>query len=140
MTGINPSQRIVRARRGRASLRNEYGVFLLAVTLAVLSGSGCSFMFVKSPATTPRQAQPPDCTPSYAAPVVDTVLVGTVGLGVAWGAAQGGPALRGPYDFAHLAPNIALWTGVAAVAVSAVYGYIKVGDCRSVRARPSSSP
>jgi hypothetical protein len=138
MTAIDPSQKIVRARCGRAGLRNEYGVFLFAVALAVVSGSGCSFMFVKAPSTTPRQAQPPDCTSSYAAPVVDTVFVGTVGLGVAWGAAQGGPALRGPYDFAHLAPTIALWTGVAAVAASAVYGYTEVGDCRSVRARPTT--
>lgn len=124
------------ARRGHAGLRNAYRVFLFAVALAMVSG--CSFMFVKAPSTTPRQVQPPDCTPSYAAPIVDTVLVGTVGLAVVWGAAQGGPALQGPYDFAHLAPTVAVWAGVAAVAASALYGYIEVGDCRSVRTRPTT--
>ena len=56
----------------------KHGVFVFAVALDALSGvSGCSFIFVKAPSTTPQQAQRPDCTPSYAAPVVDTVLVGT---------------------------------------------------------------
>ena len=113
----------------------QWGALVFAVALG--AASGCSFVLVKSPSTTPRQAQVPDCTPSYAPPVVDTVVVGTAGLAVAWGAAQGGPALRGPYDFANLAPTVALWAGVAAVAASAVYGYVEVSGCRAALARPT---
>jgi hypothetical protein len=43
---------VTTARRGRAGLHNEHGVRLFAVALAVVSG--CSFMFVKAPSTTPR--------------------------------------------------------------------------------------
>jgi hypothetical protein len=116
----------------------KYGVFVFAVALDTVSG--CSFIFVKAPSTTPQQAQRPDCTPSYAAPVVDTIVVGTAGLAVAWGAAQGGPALRGPYDFANLAPTVALWTGVAAIAASAVYGYVEVRGCRAAWSTPMMPP
>ena len=124
------------ARHTRNSIRRRPILFAFALDVV----SGCSFVFVKSPSTTPQRAQLPDCTPSYAAPVVDTLLVGTAGLAVAWGAAQGGPALRGPYDFANLAPTVALWAGVAAVATSAVYGYIEVRGCRAAWARPTILP
>jgi hypothetical protein len=67
-------------------------------------------------------------------------LVGTVGLAVAGAAAGGSPALRGPYDFANLAPTVALWAGVAAVAASAVYGYVEVHGCRAALARPTMLP
>jgi hypothetical protein len=112
-----------------------HGALLLAIALAV--ASGCSFVLVKGPSTKPGQGQPPDCTPSYAPPIVDTAVVGAVGLAVAAAAAGGGPALRGPYDFDTLAPDIALWAGVAAVAVSAVYGYIEVRGCRAALATPT---
>jgi hypothetical protein len=113
-------------------------VLVFAVALGVVSG--CSFILVKAPSMTSQQAQRPDCTTSYSAPIVDTVVVGTAGLAVAWGAAQGGPALRGPNDFANLAPNIALWTGLATMAVSAVYGYVEVHRCRAVWSTPAMPP
>lgn len=122
----------------RGAFAMKCGVFLSAVALTAVSG--CSFALVKAPSTANQQRQLPDCTPSYAAPVVDTIVVGTAGLAVAWGAAQGGPALRGPNDFANLAPNVALWAGVAAAAASAVYGYIEVRGCRAVLARPTMLP
>ncbi len=104
---------------------------LLSLVAAPVLMSGCSFLLVKGPST---------CTASYAPPVVDTVLVGTVGLGVAWGAAQGGPALTGPNDFAHRAPAVALGAAVATVAASAIYGYLHVHDCRAASAKTMLPP
>jgi hypothetical protein len=126
------SERSPRARGMKVGLLSFVAVPVLI--------SGCSFLLVKGPSTIPQPVHLSDCTASYAPPVVDTVLVGTVGLGVAWGAAQGGPALTGPNDFAHLAPAVALGAAVATVAASAIYGYLDVHDCRAASTKTMLPP
>lgn len=107
-----------------------------AAGLVAMAGSGCSFVFAHNPPPNHRELRYFDCPRSYTAPVVDTgVAVGAtaVVLLAAAIAVSTGPFLGGG-DF-----NAGRFALVAVPVVglptsSAVYGYVKVANCREAKA------
>ena len=97
----------------------------------ILSCSGCSFLFVKGkPANT--EAFPPseavECTTSKAAPVLDTVFAGLELARTGYAVSLDDSKYRG--QTLSRGADIGLGIGFAALFVSsAIYGYVKTGDC-----------
>ncbi len=99
--------------------------------LLVGSGSGCSFTFVKTPATDGRissRLAGGDCTSSQLAPVLDTVFTGLQVARVGMAAT----ARSSAYKDAPISrgADIALGAGfIALFASSAVYGFVSTSKC-----------
>jgi len=113
----------------------------------LLSGSGCSLVFVRPPragAEGATPAEPPRCTESRAAPAADTAIGGTllflavVGLaGYAQGCDSSGWFRCMGRD---MGGALAIGAGIPSAAFlgSAWYGYRKTGQCRRTRAQTSA--
>jgi hypothetical protein len=110
--------------------------------LVCLAGSscGCSLTFMNTaPADAARgQARPHvDCTTSYAAPVIDTVLATYQLVGVGYAATLDDNDYE-DYPISRQT-DMAIGAGFAAVFVgSAVYGYVSAAHCRRVKRGPPS--
>ena len=118
-------------------MRGAVRLRILLAGLTPLCG-GCSFTFMTSaPADAARgQARPHvDCTTSYAAPIVDSVLATYELVGVGYA------ATRDDTDYARYPitrkTDMALGAGFAALFISsAVYGYVSAAHCRRVKRGP----
>jgi hypothetical protein len=110
--------------------------------LACLAGlsCGCSVTFMSTaPSDAARgQARPHvDCTASYAAPVIDTVLATYQLVGVGYAATLDDSEYE-DYPITRQT-DMAIGAGFAALfAGSAVYGYVSAAHCRRVKRGPPS--
>ena len=120
----------------------------LATSVAVLQGTGCSWIFVNKAPELPVPSEPPvACTTSVASPVIDTVSAAlAAAMGVAFIASGTMPvAPCSPPDWCFgqdmargLTTGLAVTGGVLLasaipLAISAGYGYSKTADCRQVK-------
>ena len=119
-------------------------VVLVALGLALLPGTGCSWILVHKPPPDPVPVTPPVvCTSSVASPVVDTVLaaaaLGTGIAAVAMSSRSGGSCTGfGCIDMSGLntaGTIVGVVLGFAAVplAFSAGYGYSTTAECRDLK-------
>ena len=110
--------------RGRPGLR----LAAFVVACAFLA-QGCSLIFVRSPRSDATD-EPPECTESRAAPVVDSVvataalLIGFAGLGAALGCS--------PHCGENAGPAVSVLSGVVLLATgaSAYHGFSATNRCR----------
>ena len=107
----------------------------------ILSCTGCSFLFVSGKPTNTEAlppSEPVECTTSKASPVLDTVFAGLE-------VARTGYALSlkdGDYQGQTLSRGADIGLGVAFVALfasSAIYGYVKTGDCADAKTQHERS-
>ncbi len=131
------------------SRRWSVAVALLSGGCLVLSGSGCSLVFVRplrTGADAQGQAEATKCTESRAAPVADTVLGGTllfiavVGLaGYSQGCSSSGMMRCFGRD---IGGALAVGAGFPSAAFlgSAWYGYRKTGQCRASKTVSGDAP
>lgn len=100
--------------------------------LLLLSTSGCSFMFVDAPPSEPHLRTPHaavECTASVALPVLDVTLGA---LELALGVAAAPSASQNEALSKEARTTLALsWAGI--YGVSAAYGFVQTGDCRTLR-------
>jgi len=98
-------------------------VRLLACVL-VVSLAGCSFALVQGPrAQTPSAPPPPECTDSYALPVIDFILsVATTGGSIS--AFEQSEDSRGIFTIGLLSGALA-----ATTLASGIYGVVQVRRC-----------
>ena len=120
-------------------------VVLVALGLALVPGTGCSWIFVNKPPTDPVPVAPPVvCTTSVASPVVDTVLAAAaLGTGIAAiatsskssGSCTGGFGcidLSG-LNTAGMVSGVVLAATAIPLAFSAGYGYSTTAECRELK-------
>lgn len=98
---------------------------VVAGALAIAMSGGCSFVFVQSPPKNHEGLAHFNCTNSSVAPILDATLGGVAFLGLVGDAADNGLA-----DGA--AEGLVLVGGIAA---SAVYGFVKVRQCKAAETR-----
>jgi len=118
-------------------------VVLVALGLALVPGTGCSWKFVNKPPPDPVPVTPPVvCTTSVASPVVDTVLAAAaLGTGIAAiaisskssGSATGGFIDLSGLNTAGMVSGVVLAATAIPLALSAGYGYSTTAECRELR-------
>jgi len=123
--------------------RSRLRVVACGVALALVHGTGCSWLFVhKAPHGPVEPAPPVECTSSVAAPVIDTtgtVLLGASGLLLAgYGAAAnpgdggwGGPTYG--EQAALIGVGVAAVGAAVALGFSAASGYSNAAECRHLK-------
>jgi hypothetical protein len=100
----------------------------VAVAMAALTASGCSFLFSEGPPADSARRPYFTCAESYAPPIVDTVIAGLTALAVA-GAKQTPDETEQAYE-----QRVGGTLGVAVVTgLAAIYGYAVVGSCRDAK-------
>lgn len=117
-------------------------------TVAVLEGTGCSWIFVTRAPELPVPLEPPvACTTSVASPVIDTVagaLVAAMGVAfIASGTMPVAPCSPPDWCFGQdlsrgVTTGLAVTGGVLLasaipLAFSAGYGYARTADCRQLK-------
>jgi hypothetical protein len=119
-------------------------VVLVAVALALVPGTGCSWIFVHKPPPEPVPVTPPAvCTTSVAAPVVDTVLAAAaLGTGIAAiamsskssGSCTGfGCINMSGLNTAGMVAGAVLGVASVPLAFSAGHGYSTTEECRELK-------
>src|SRR6185312_5486873 len=106
---------------------------LLALFLAaIVPSSGCSYLFVTPPHET-YGGHVANCTTNRAAPVIDTIFVGTNVISALYVAGEDNVTNKGS--------SVALGLGVAALWLSsAIYGYYNTSQCEELRSQEASGP
>jgi hypothetical protein len=112
----------------------------LAAALALLAGPGCSWIVSRRPPPGPIDPHAPlDCTPGYAAPVLDTVGAGLFGLTglitTVAGTAYAVGACPGCYTGSKVTPvalGVAALAGTVVLGLSANHGYRVAEACLAV--------
>jgi hypothetical protein len=101
----------------------------LALFAVTYWASGCSFLFVKVPPTSPKDREGDlDCTTSYVPPVLDSVLL----VGGAYRTASALGKSNADYKDSVLSRPADIGLGLALTTLevaSALYGYLAVGGC-----------
>jgi hypothetical protein len=113
---------------------------LAIVTLALLAGTGCSWIVSRRPPPGPVDPHAPlACTVDYAAPVLDTVGAGFFGLSglitTVAGTAYAAGACPSCYTGSKVAPvalGVAALAGTVVFALSANHGYRVTEACQAV--------
>lgn len=116
----------------------------LIVSLALLPGPGCSFVFVEGPPPASVNAIQVECTTSRVLPILDTVGAITQGFALADAVVPSSAlvssadsayeqlGLKSPWDIATAAALLGTF------AASAVVGYSRVSECRQAKAEESA--
>ena len=112
-----------RPNRGDAKISRMQWLALLALT-------GCSAVFVDGPAP-----MKPTCTESYAAPVVDTVIVALAVSVLVLVATSSSRGDDGDGEVARLALGVPSGVVGFSYSISALHGYKSVGACRARKRR-----
>lgn len=116
---------------------------LTAALLASTLGSGCSWVFMtRPPSSPPGPGQPLECTSSRTAPVLDTICAGYfVANGIVWVAARScDSAAPGEkcYSSSAKSTGVAVSAGLAALCgISAVSGYGYSSRCQEMQSARS---
>jgi hypothetical protein len=97
---------------------------VVAMVIANLSSAGCSFIFSESPPPNHRQMTYFKCASNIAPPIVDAAWAGVNGLAAAGALVDPKTERRGATIGVGLT-----WLAVSGAA--ALYGFHKVGECRS---------
>lgn len=111
-----------------------------AAALAVLAGTGCSWIATTRPPPGPIDPKAPlTCSLDYAAPVLDTVGAGFFGLSglivTAAGTAYATGACPGCFEGSKVTPvalGVTALAGTVLLSVSANHGYRSVEACQAV--------
>jgi len=110
----------------------------LALCGLVLTGGGCSYVFVDGPPKNHAQLPYFECSSSKAWPVLDVVLAASLGVGASATFVDHGSSSGDTSEAVIAAAEAALF------AVSALTGYQRVGECREAKdqliARLGSAP
>jgi hypothetical protein len=121
-------------------------VVFVVLGLALVPGTGCSWIFVNKPPPDPVPVTPPVvCTTSVASPVVDTVLAAVaLGTGIAAIAISSKSSESGPCTYfcsldlsglntAGTVSGVILAAMAIPLAFSAGYGYSTTAECRELK-------
>ena len=99
----------------------------LALCALVITGGGCSFVFVDGPPKNHAQLPYFECSSSKAWPVVDAVMAASLGLAASAAFVDGGSSSN------DTGQGLVAAAEAAAFAISALHGYQKVADCREAK-------
>jgi hypothetical protein len=99
----------------------------LALCALVLTGGGCSYVFVDGPPKNHAQLPYFECSSSKAWPVVDAVMAASLGLAASAAFVDGGSSSN------DNSQGFVAAAEAAAFAISALSGYQKVAECREAK-------
>jgi hypothetical protein len=126
-------------------MRSYRPVVSVVLGLALVPGTGCSWIFVNKPPPDPVPVTPPVvCTSSVASPVIDTVLaaaaLGTGIAAIAMSSKSSGSCTGGfgcidlsGFNTAGIVAGVVLSATAIPLAFSAGYGYSTTDECRELK-------
>ena len=108
---------------------------LIALTF-LFTGSGCSFVFMKSPPENYAVFKELECTESIAAPVADTIFAAAAGvLSLALYISSSTPDPDAWLDFSEIERGVAgiMLVSMLVHGTSAIYGYVNANKCKRAK-------